>query len=313
MSLLGSWRLEGLKLHRSSAVILLRLKSGYARRPKYGAADGKLSVSPLCLWIWCRASCRDDLMSVCKIVILGIFFIECQSFEFDSEIKSRMLDWRLEPLWLVKIDVTQTQFCILKPQWLLFIFFPPDSVSYQFQMTLVAFTPTLFGPNFQTFQFDPYQNDRCEISPGSSSQTLVQPKEVGMVQIKLNHGCSSCPVSKHFLKGSDFCTSDQNRKPMKLTVTQTNWCYCHDLFGSVLQSAGQRAIPADLCVDVFYRFKKIPILVLTLVYTLSVFGENEIIGLKLDCTISTLLSLADAVSKIVSPDLRITVLAWLLP
>lgn len=87
---------------------------------------------PLCLWIWCHASCRDNPMSVCKIVILGIFFIECQSFEFDSEIKSRMLNWRLKPLWLVKIDVTQTQLCNHNDYCL---FFSPDSVYYQFQVT----------------------------------------------------------------------------------------------------------------------------------------------------------------------------------
>lgn len=74
-----------------------------------------------------------------------------------------------------------------------------------------------------------------------------------------------------------------------------------DLSRSVLQSAGQRAIPANLCVDVFNRFKKIPILVLTLIYTLSVFDENKIIALKLDCIMSTFSSLADAVSKLVSP------------
>ncbi len=71
-----------------------------------------------------------------------------------------------------------------------------------------SFTPTLFGPDFLTFQFDLNQNCMCETSPGPrnrpNNQILVQQKEVVSVQINLNHGSGLFLMWKHFWGVLDF-------------------------------------------------------------------------------------------------------------
>lgn len=88
----------------------------------------------------------------------------------------------------------------------------------QVHLTLILWikgglTPTSFGPNFQTFQFDPNQHDRCETSSrpwsGPNSRTVVRPKEVVSVRIKLNHGSVCVQCESITLKGSDLRTNDR--------------------------------------------------------------------------------------------------------
>lgn len=79
----------------------------------------------------------------------------------------------------------------------------------------------IVGPNFQAFQFDPNQKDRCESFPGPSSEpsshTLVRPEAVVSVWIRLNR--CLVPVL-YVLKGSDLWTSD--RKLQRATQKKGN-------------------------------------------------------------------------------------------